>query len=75
MMRNINNKHEGNFYSDFMAMKYIEVSSNLLDNKVPESSLLHLCDRFHSLFSWQPSAQEGNIMQIKIPSCIHSWKL
>lgn len=39
MMRNINNKHEGNFYSDFMAMKYIEVSSNLLDNKVPESSV------------------------------------
>ena len=49
-----------------MAMKYTALSSNLLENKAPESSLLHFCDRFHALFSWQPSAWESNIMQIKI---------
>lgn len=49
-----------------MAMKYTEISSNLLQNKAPESSLLHFRDRFHALFSWQPSAWESNIMQIKI---------
>lgn len=48
-----------------MAKKYTEISSNLLENKAPESSLLHFCDRFHALFSWQPSAWESSIMQIK----------
>lgn len=49
-----------------MSMKYTEISLNLLENKTLESSLLHFRDRFHALFSWQPSAWESSIMQIKI---------
>lgn len=49
----------------FTAIKYIEISLDLHENKASELSLLHFCDRFHALFSWQPSAWESSIMQIK----------
>lgn len=48
-----------------MAMKYSEIDLDLCENKASKFSLLHFCDRFHALFSWQPSAWESRIMQIK----------
>lgn len=67
MKKNINNNpiHWENVYFNFYGNEIHWNQFWSTANKASKFSLLHFCDRFHALFSWQPSAWESSIMQIK----------